>query len=214
MRTVLVIDDDAIVARHVQRSVDDHPALRCIGIARSLGEARQAIALLPDLIISDLGLPDGSGLSLIEQLRGSGDGYAPRILILSIYGDRESVMSALVAGADGYILKDADGPEVVRQALEVLDGGAPLSPSIATYVLRHLRVPQVDRPSEPGLLSPREIELLRLLAKGYSNKQAAKALALSPHTIGDYVKSIYRKLQVGSRSEAMLRAVEGGLLRP
>lgn len=192
-----------------------YEGLTLIATVGSLAEARSFLGAPVDLFILDLGLPDGSGIDLIEEIRTRG-GQEPRILVLSVLGDQETVLAAVLAGADGYLLKDLDSLDIGRQAADALIGGAPLSPSIATYVLRHLRgrrehpKPSVSDPP----LSPREIELLQLLARGYSNRQAAAALSISPHTIGDHVKSIYRKLSVSSRGEAMVRAFRNGLLRP
>ncbi|MBS0333629.1 MAG: response regulator transcription factor [Proteobacteria bacterium] len=167
-----------------------------------------------DFFILDLGLPDGSGIELIEEIRARG-GRQPRILVLSVLGDQDTVLAAVLAGADGYLMKDMDSLDIGQQAHDALTGGAPLSPSIAAYVLRHLRRQEGRaRPDEDlgAVLSPREIELLQLLARGYSNKAAAAEFGISPHTIGDHVKSIYRKLRVTNRGEAMVQAIRNGLL--
>lgn len=212
---VVVVEDDPLVAAHVGCGVVAHEGLSLIATVGTLAEARRMFDSAVDLFILDLGLPDGSGIELIEEIRARG-GQEPRILVLSVLGDQETVLAAVLAGADGYLLKDLDSLDIGRQAADALTGGAPLSPSIAAYVLRHLRGQQdPPKPGEVGpLLSPREVELLQLLARGYNNKQAAVALSISPHTIGDHVKSIYRKLRVSNRGEAMVRAFRSGLLRP
>jgi DNA-binding NarL/FixJ family response regulator len=199
---VVVVEDDPIVAAHVARGVDARDELALIGSAASLAEARALMDRDADLVILDLGLPDGSGIDLIEALRAR-PGRQPKILVLSV-----------LAGADGYLLKDLDSLDIGRQAADALTGGAPLSPSIAAYVLRHLRQQEARaKPEEADpVLSPREIELLQLLARGYSNKAAAAEFGISAHTIGDHVKSIYRKLRVSNRGEAMVQAFRSGLL--
>ena len=213
--SVAIVEDDALVAAHIGRGIASHDGLSLSATAGTLAEARALLDQHIDLFILDLGLPDGSGIELIEEIRARG-GAEPKILVLSVLGDQETVLAAVLAGADGYLLKDLDALDIGQQAASALSGGAPLSPSIAGYVLRHLRGQQ--EPLRPGeadpILSPREIELLQLLARGYSNKQAAEELSLSPHTIGDHVKSIYRKLRVSSRGEAVMRAFRRGLLRP
>ncbi|WP_296599780.1 response regulator transcription factor [Phenylobacterium sp.] len=210
---VVIVEDDPIVAAHVARGVAAHERLAVVGAAASLAEARSLMDRNADLFILDLGLPDGSGIDLIEAIRARG-GRQPKVLVLSVLGDEETVLAAVLAGADGYLLKDLDTLDIGQQAADALTGGAPLSPSIAAYVLRHLRRREGrEKPEERDpILSPREIELLQLLARGYSNKAAAAEFGISPHTIGDHVKSIYRKLRVTSRGEAMVEAIRSGLL--
>lgn len=212
---VVVVEDDPLVAAHVGCGVVAQEGLSLIATVGTLAAARRVLDSAVDLFILDLGLPDGSGIELIEEIR-SRSGPEPRILVLSVLGDQETVLAAVLAGADGYLLKDLDSLDIGRQAADALTGGAPLSPSIAVYVLRHLRGQQelAKAGDADPLLSPREIELLQLLARGYNNRQAAVALSISPHTIGDHVKSIYRKLRVSNRGEAMVRALRSGLLRP
>jgi DNA-binding NarL/FixJ family response regulator len=210
---VVVVEDDPIVAAHVGRGVAARDELALVGSAASLTEARALMDRDADLFILDLGLPDGSGIELIEAIRARG-GRQPKILVLSVLGDEETVLAAVLAGADGYLLKDLDTLDIGQQAVDALAGDAPLSPSIAAYVLRHLRRQEGRAKPEEAepILSPREIELLQLLARGYSNKAAAAEFGISPHTIGDHVKSIYRKLRVSNRGEAMAQAFRNGLL--
>jgi len=211
---VLIVEDDPRIAAHIADGVAAHDGLSLVGIAGSLAEARALLDREADLFILDLGLPDGNGIDLIADIRAR-RGLEPKILVLSVLGDQTTVLAAVLAGADGYLLKDLDCLDIGQQAAAALSGGAPLSPSIAVYVLRYLRGQQEQPKSEEGdpELSPREYELLQLLASGQSNRQAAEALSLSPHTVGDHVKSIYRKLGVSSRGEAMVRAFRSGLLR-
>lgn len=211
---VVIVEDDPLVAAHVGRGVEAHDGLSLVATTGTLAGARGLLDRKVDLFILDLGLPDGSGIELIEEIRARG-GLEPKILVLSVLGDQDTVLAAVLAGADGYLLKDIDSLDIGQQAADALTGGAPLSPSIAAYVLRHLRRQREDSKSDDAdpPLSPREIELLQLLARGYSNRQAAAELEISPHTIGDHVKSIYRKLRVSNRGEAMVRAFRSGLLR-
>ncbi|MBN8814385.1 MAG: response regulator transcription factor [Sphingomonas sp.] len=211
----MIVEDDPRIAAHVAHGVTEHGGLSLLGTAGSLAEARALLGQDADLFILDLGLPDGNGIDLIAEIRTK-RGAGPKILVLSVLGDQTTVLAAVLAGADGYLLKDLDSLDIGQQAAAALSGGAPLSPSIAAYVLRYLRGQQEQQKQqdEDSELSPREYELLQLLARGQSNRQAAEALSLSPHTVGDHVKSIYRKLGVSSRGEAMVRAFRSGLLRP
>lgn len=211
----MIVEDEPRIAAHVAHGVTTHGGLSLLGTAGSLAEARALLDHDADLFILDLGLPDGNGIDLIEEIRAR-RGPGPKVLVLSVLGDQTTVLAAVLAGADGYLLKDLDSLDIGQQAAAALSGGAPLSPSIAAYVLRYLRgQPEQPKPDDGDPdLSPREYELLQLLARGQSNRQAAEALSLSPHTVGDHVKSIYRKLGVSSRGEAMVRAFRSGLLRP
>jgi DNA-binding NarL/FixJ family response regulator len=133
------------------------------------------------------------------------------VLVITAFGDRDTVVAALNAGADGYLLKDS-GPDTILDGIRAtLDGGAPISASAAVYLLERLRgsgsgAPEVAVP-EAERLTPREIELLELFSRGHSYKLASRALGISPLTVGNHVKSIYRKLQVHSRGEAVYEAV-------
>lgn len=130
------------------------------------------------------------------------------------FGDRDTVVQALSAGADGYLLKDSSPQQVLDGIAVTLAGGAPVSPAAAVYLLDLLRSPAAPTAPRPASskaicddrLTPRETDLLRAFAAGNSYKEAARLLNISPHTVGNHVKSIYRKLEVNSRSEA-LRAV-------
>ena len=212
---VVIVEDDPRVAAHVAHGVAAHGELLLVAAAGSLADARALLDRDIDLFILDLGLPDGNGIDLIAEIRAR-RGPGPKVLVLSVLGDQTTVLAAVLAGADGYLLKDLDSLDIAQQAAAALSGGAPLSPSIAAYVLRYLRDQrEQSKPDDEDLdLSPREYELLQLLARGQNNRQAAEALSLSPHTVGDHVKSIYRKLGVSSRGEAMVRAFRSGLLRP
>lgn len=210
---LLIVEDDRLIADHILSSLRIFGEFTTIDVAGDLAEARLLTRTLPDCLILDLNLPDGFGHELIAELRAR-DAAVPKILVLTVLGDEDSVVGALAAGADGYVLKDESMADVASSIRKLLDGGSPLSASIAIYILRHLRQTEPHRVAvAPGTdMTAREIELLRLFARGHSNKEAAAALGLSPHTVGDYVKSIYRKLRVSSRGEALMRAASRGII--
>ncbi|MBO9707389.1 MAG: response regulator transcription factor [Caulobacter sp.] len=211
---VVIVEDDPRIATHVARGVAAHDGLSLLGTAGTLAEARALLDQEVQIFILDLGLPDGNGIDLIAEIRAR-HGAGPKILVLSVLGDQETVLAAVLSGADGYLLKDLNSLDIGQQVADALAGGAPLSPTIAASVLRYLRDQHEPPQTEDGApdLSPREFEVLQLLARGYKNKQVAETLSLSPHTIGEYVRSIYRKLGVTSRGQALLRAFRSGLLR-
>lgn len=216
IRSVAIIEDDPVVAGHLARAIERDGALRLVGTADSVAQGRELLRQRPDVTVLDLSLADGSGIDLLRlrEAEGYGDG---RFLVLTVFGDEASVMSALAAGADGYLVKDMETEQFLQGLHETLDGGAPLSASVATYLLKNFR----RGGDEPGpasevtaRLSARELTLLRLFATGRTNKEAARELNLSPHTVSDYVKGIYRKLQVRSRAEAVCKALNGHMLEP
>lgn len=218
--SIAVVEDDPFVRRHLARLIEERPELTVAGQAGSVAQGRALLAEGADLYIIDLGLPDGSGLELIREAAARSP--APRILVLTVFGDETSVIEAVAAGADGYLLKDSADETLCADIVETLNGGSPISASVAAYLLRRMRrAPEaVVEPAavlapgaEAAAVTPREIELLNLLARGLSYREAAAALEISHHTVGAHVKAIYRKLAVNSRSEAVFEAVQNGLIQ-
>lgn len=212
-KRIAIIEDDSIVADHFTEIVNAADRYELVAIASSLAAAREELHLEPDLYLLDLGLPDGSGLEFIPEIKAACDA---RILIVTSFGDRETVVSALSAGADGYLLKDSEPIAIIDGIELTLQGGAPISAPAAVYLLERLRTSsteahQNDVPADP--LSPREAELLKLFAKGCRYKETARILGISPLTVGNHVKSIYRKLAVTSRSEAVYEALAAGYIK-
>lgn len=213
MKDVLIVEDhpDALQVMH-SIVAEIFPAAR---VQHAL-DRRQGIALAQDhcfdLALVDLHLPDGSGLDVIGALNLRNP--EARIVVSSIYGDDGHLFPALQAGAQGYLLKDDPRDSLVRQLAGILDGTPPLSPAIARKLIRHFNAVPAAGPRSEHNLTPREQEALALLAQGISVKHLAQSMGISPHTAGDYVKSIYRKLNITSRAEAALKATEFGLLGP
>lgn len=208
---VLVVEDDARLRARFATVVASAAAL---GLAGQAGTLQDGLALLeqerPDLVLLDLGLPDGSGIRLIETIARALPGT--EVLVISVMGDEASVLGAIEAGAAGYLLKDASDSGILCAIAEVLAGGAPLSPSIAVHLMRRLQRPTRIPPAADTALSPRETELLRLIAKGLSYDEVAEIMGLRYNTVASYAKALYRKLQVHSRAEAVFEAMQLGLL--
>ncbi len=203
--------------------VDDHPLVRESMVARlrlmgavevveaaSVGEARaRAKASGPrDLCVLDLGLPDGSGLDLLTDLRAAG---WQRLVVLSAADDPYSVRAAFVAGAQGYLLKSAASCVVSDGVRRVLDGGVYADPAVSSLLALGLR----NGTSDSGVseLSGREIEVLRLVADGQSNKQVGELLSLSALTVKSHLARIARKLGTGDRAEMVAMAMRAGAIR-
>lgn len=207
----LVVDDLASSRDWLARAA----ALAFPGIAvtpaASLAEALAACDPPPPLALIDLGLPDGSGVTLIERLHPLGT----LCVVATVFDDDAHLFPALHAGAQGYVLKDRTPESLAAMLAGIAAGQPPLSPSIARRLLRHFQpAPSAPaRAAEPGLTA-RESEVLRLIAKGLSVAEVASLLELSKHTVAGYLKDIYRKLSVGSRAEATLEAMRRGLVAP
>jgi DNA-binding NarL/FixJ family response regulator len=209
--TVIVVEDEARTRRRFAAVVASNQALTLAGVAGSLVEATALLdRALPDLVLLDLGLPDGTGVSLIHRL--AREGAATEVLVISVMGDEASVMAAIEAGASGYLLKDASDAEVLAAIQQVFEGGAPLSPSIAVHLMRRLKRPARGPAWSDTGLTPREAELLRLIAKGLTYDEVADVLGLRYNTVASYAKVLYRKLHVHSRAEAIYEAMQMGLV--
>lgn len=177
--------------------------------AGGLREARMAMQQqLPDLALVDLGLPDGDGTSLIRELKaGSADVFC---VVTTIFDDSGHLFPALRAGADGYLLKGDTDEDLLVALQGIIDGRPPISADIAQAMLSHFH----PRRDKSGLLTPREEDMLVLIANGYSVSRAAEALKIAHNTAASYLKNIYQKLQVSNRAEATLQAIDLGLVHP
>ena len=210
---VLVVEDEPAVQRRLCDAISSNGAFSLAGRADSVAAA---CALLdrqtPDVVLVDLGLPDGPGLDVIRHAR-AGDPPS-EVIVLSIFGDETHVLDAIRAGASGYLLKDVSANQIASAILQVRAGGSPMSPPVARRVLDTLRYPHAAASGEDDAspLSRRETEVLRLVAKGLSFKEVGCALAISPHTVTTHVKRVYHKLQVHSRGEAVYEANQFALL--
>jgi DNA-binding NarL/FixJ family response regulator len=203
--------------------VDDHPLVRESMVSRlsamgarevveaaSIAEARARARVSGprDLCVLDIGLPDGSGLDLLSDLRTAG---WPRLVVLSAADDPYSVRAAFVAGAQGYLLKSASPLVVADGVRKVLDGGVYADPMVASLLAAGLRTtPATDGVSD---LSGREVEVLRLVADGRSNKEIGETLGLSALTVKSHLARISRKLGTGDRAEMVALAMRAGVIR-
>lgn len=210
--TLLIVEDEARTRSRLAAVIGAQPQFRLQGAVATLAEARAALACsLPQVLLLDLGLPDGSGVVLIQETRRAAQ--PPEVLVISVMGDESSVLGAIQAGAGGYLLKDSDDAAVIAAIEQLLEGGAPLSPSIAVHLMRRLKAPIATGAPRPLVeLTAREQELLRLIAKGLSYEEVAQLTGLRYNTIASYAKELYRKLQVHGRAEAAFEAVQLGLV--
>jgi len=215
--TVLLVEDDDHTRARLAEVVSRHPRLRLVAAVPSLAEARTSLArVLPDVLLTDLGLPDGNGIELVRELR---ERQAPTLsMVITVFGDEQHVIAAIEAGALGYLLKDGSPDSIGTAILELIGGGSPISAPIARYLLKRFRpaASGVRGPGEAGnlpRLSEREHEVLTLIVKGFSYAEAARLMGISPHTVTAHVRSIYGKLEVHSRGEAVYEALQLGLVK-
>ena len=206
----LVVDDLAPSRDWLARALQlAFPGI-AVDRAASLADTEAFLHPPPPLALIDLGLPDGSGVQLIERLQR--DGAGTLCIVATVFDDDAHLFPALRAGAQGYLLKDQPPEAIAAMLSGIAQGQPPLSPSIARRLLKHFQ-PLPAAPETPHL-RPREIDVLRLTAKGLTLPEVAEALQLSRHTVSGYLKDIYRKLSVTSRAEATLEAARLGLVRP
>lgn len=208
---LLLADDHPLFRKGLRGLLATVPEVEVVGEAASGPEAaRLAAELRPDLVLMDLQMPGGSGLEAIRAITAANP--EARLLVLTLFADDDSVFAALRAGARGYVLKDADEDEIVRALRAVAHGEAIFSPAIAARVMRYFASPPaaVPRAAFPSL-TDREREILNLIAQGRNNAHIAQALSLSQKTVSNYVSSIFSKLQVADRAQAIVRAREAGL---
>ena len=210
---VAIVDDDAILREDLAQLVARAEGLEIAGVADALAGGRALLEPGLDVLLIDLALPDGNGVELIREARERLANI--KIIVVSIFGDARSVVRAIEAGADGYLLKGAGEQQAEEAIRSVLGGGAPISPAVASHILTRMR----ERTSSPrgaeldAPLTEKETAVLTDLAKGFRYKEVARLHGISPHTVADHVKSIYRKLAVNSRSEAVFEAVQAGLIK-
>jgi len=182
-----------------------------IDSAFSVQEARDKLAVgaMPDIALIDLGLPDGSGVELIEFIqRRSPDTLC---IVASIYHDDGHIFPALRAGAQGYLLKDQPVAAIVAALTGIAGGQPPLSPAIARRMLSFFQPGPAPATPAPAL-TERETDVLRMISKGMTQAETGRLLGISQHTVAGYVKELYRKLNVSSRAEAALLARDMGLV--
>jgi DNA-binding NarL/FixJ family response regulator len=209
MKHILIVEDIIETRVWLQKiALDAYPEAE-VELAASLREAQRKLAKkVYDLALIDIGLPDGSGIDFLRSLRTQG---SPTICVVTtVVSDDATVVAALSAGADGYLLKDNPSPVLARQLSQIGGGIPPLSPPIARRIMEHFRLTGPANTSEYNL-TQRETVVLKLIARGLRNCEVADELDLAESTIAGYIKGIYRKLGISSRAEAAWHATQMGL---
>lgn len=214
MKRALIVEDQADARRWMRSAVADAFPGCEISEAGSLAQvAARLETFVPDLCIVDLGLPDGSGVDVIRRLNA---GFPECVsVVTTIFADDEHLFPALGAGAQGYLLKDDGGAHLVRALRGIVAGEPPLSPAIARRLLRTFGPPATDPATsapQAGALTERERDVLILAAKGLTLQAIADGLEISRNTASWHLKNVYRKLDVSTRAEAAIAALDRGLI--
>lgn len=221
---ILLLEDDDPVRERLARIIESWPSGRLIAACATLGEATRLIADKPiDLLITDLNLPDGHGVQAIRLLRERQP--QAEAMVISVLADDRTVIAAIEAGANGYLLKDSDPIDIVAAIGDLLAGRSPISSKIARTIVRRLgsREPASGdastadaaspSPADAQLLTPREMDILWGIAKGFTYGELAERLQISKQTVPVHIRNIYRKLQANNRSEAVYEASRRGLIK-
>lgn len=219
---VVLLEDDERLRAYFECSIRDHAQLRLCASFSRLREAQSWLEAHPaDILLTDLALPDGHGLELIYRLRRLQP--ACEVLVISVLGDEDTVLACVEAGAVGYLHKDTAPADLGRTLADVKRGASPISPMLARRLLERLR--QVESASDgragpgaamptPVQLTPREHDVLRLIARGYTYAEIAEQEGITRHTVQMHIKNLYGKLSVHSRGQAVYEASRLGLVDP
>jgi len=210
MLSIAIIEDQAAIREGLAFLIDNTPGFKCLGRYRSVESALREIGNeLPEVVLMDIGLPGMSGIEGIRVLKAR----YPNLLFLTVtvYDDDERIFQAICAGASGYILKKTPPARLLEYIQEAKTGGAPMSPEIAKKVVDLFRRNPPPRKAEHDLTA-HELRLLRMFVDGHTCKTAAADLGVTVHAVTWHLRSIYEKLHVHSKTEAVSKALRAGLV--
>jgi DNA-binding NarL/FixJ family response regulator len=208
--TVLIVEDDLRLRASLAQAVLAASDLKLVGETDDLPEGFRLLeAMQPEVLLVDIGLPSGSGLELIRHAAKRSPHC--NVMVITVFAEEQIVVDCIEAGATGYLLKGSSPQDIASQIRLLVTGGSPISPTIARRLLGRFTSNRNTSDSTPSL-STQELAVLSLSSKGYSYDEIAPLLKLSRHTVETYVKRIYRKLQVHSKTAAVYEARKLGLV--
>ena len=208
---VLLADDHAVVRKGIREFLETGGSIAVVAEAADGVEAMKLIRdHQPDVAVLDIQMPKCSGIEVCRHVRAQQ--WPVGVLILTAFDDDPYVMAALQAGANGYVLKTADADDLVQAVRDVHEGKSALDPAVARKLMAQLGGRSTGRPIES--LTPREMDVLRLAARGYTNKAIGAQLSISNRTVQGHLANIFDKLHVSTRTEAVMRAVSLGWIPP
>lgn len=209
---VWLVEDNRAFRNGLRRALDSGDGIRC---SRQFETAEALFTALrqetPDAVLLDVQLPGMDGISALQEIRR--DWPDLRTVVLTAFDDDEKIFRSVCAGASGYLLKSSDRDEILSAVKQVIDGGAPMTPSVARRVLElFANSRRGDRPPGNYDLTSREREILRLMADGLIKKEIADQLSISAHTVNTHIRSIYEKLHVNTNTGAVAKALREDLI--
>ncbi len=208
---VILADDHAVVRKGIREFLTEFDEIEVIAEA---SDGEEAITLIdqhrPDVAVLDIQMPRRTGIEVCRHVRAQQ--WPVGVLILTAFDDDPYVMAALQAGANGYVLKTADADDIVQAVRDVHEGKSALDPVVARKLMAQLAQRSPDQPIES--LTPREMDVLKLAARGYTNKAIGAQLSISDRTVQGHLANIFGKLHVATRTEAVMRAISLGWLPP
>ncbi len=218
MTNIMIVEDDEETRQALVNSLSEQADFAVIAAKGNVAEAMSFLASEEaarlDVMLVDLGLPDGAGQDIIRAATNRPEPL--EVMVITVFGDEKNVVSAIEAGAAGYLLKDAAGESIADAVTQLLAGGSPITPVIARHILKRFKHEPAEQTNRDAAatprLTPREVEVLQMVARGYTNNEIGDLLNLSFHTVNSHVKQIYRKLSVRSRSEAVFEASQLGII--
>lgn len=215
---VSLIEDDATVrvrlSEIINNSADLSLGFCCDTLEQGMANIQDSLS---DVLLLDLGLPDGNGIELIKFIEDRG--IRTGVIVITVFGDEKHILDAISAGAVGYLLKDEEHQEIEVSIAQMLKGGSPISPSIARHLLKRFQADKPDAKKKVRYksrgrmnLTSRELEVLQKISKGFTSKEISEMENISYHTVTTHIRNIYKKLSVNSRTEALFEAYNMGLL--
>jgi len=209
---VIVFDDNQDRRDSLEMLIDMHARLQCVGTFRNCQDLFENIqSTAPDVVLMDIDMPGMNGIDAVKAIRQSHPTLS--IIMQTVFEDEARITSAISAGADGYILKKTSPEKLIDGILDVVEGGAPMTPSVARFVLKVFQEKREKPDSGEAHLSAREREILAHLVNGLSYKMIASSCGISVFTVNAHVRKIYEKMQVHSVAEAVSKAIRDGIVK-
>lgn len=206
---IIIVEDDPRTRESMKVLLDGEQDITVLNVYATAEEALTDLkkGLQPDVMLVDIGLPEMPGIEFVKKAKE----LVPEseIMIFTVFEDRDTILSAIKAGASGYILKGASPREIIEALKEINNGGAPMSPKIARALIKEF---QEENIAEQYLLTPREVEIIKAIEKGLSYKEISSTLNISVHTVHTHIKNIYEKLQAKNRTDALIKARKKGII--
>ncbi len=210
LASILLIDDHPLLRKGVKQLIDLSPHMQVIGEACNAHEGvQQAVLLEPDIVLLDLNMPNINGIETLKMLRE--EDVTSRIIVFTVSDNEEDVVAALKAGADGYLLKDMEPEDLIANLEQAANGSVVISPRLATLLAQALQSNRSADKVDISSLTPREKQIIKLIANGMANKVIARKLSITEGTVKVHVKHLLKKLRLRSRVEVAVWAVQEGL---